>query len=59
VIEPLPVQVPPAQLRVAWRLMVPSYGPVMLPCDEQEPPEQLREPLKVVVPRGPVTDPLR
>jgi hypothetical protein len=31
----------------------------MLPCDEQVPPEQLREPEKVETPRGPEIVPLR
>jgi len=32
---------------------------VTLPCDEQAPPAQDRDPENVVVPRGPENDPLR
>jgi hypothetical protein len=56
---PLWVQVPPEQLVLPLRVVVPR-GPVNVPCELHEPPEQLPDPLELQeLPRGPLPEPER
>ncbi|ABQ35325.1 hypothetical protein BBta_3218 [Bradyrhizobium sp. BTAi1] len=56
---PCRVQLPALQLADPERDQLLPAGPVPPPCQAQVPPEQLPEPPKLVVPRRPVTAPLR